>query len=111
MNLKRIIANNIYILRNEHGLTQQEFANKLNINISRGQISHIENAENMASAEFIDAVSRVFNVSVTWLLSSNISIPGPQLNLTDDDIDLAVRYHNLPDKIKFAIKNLIDSIN
>lgn len=111
MNLKRIIANNIYILRNEYGLTQKEFADKLNINITRGQISHIENADNMPSAEFIDAVSKAFSVSADWLLKSNITTPGPKVNLTSDDIDVALKYHNLPSKIKSAIKKLIDSIN
>lgn len=112
MNLKRIIANNIFILRNQYDLTQQEFADKLNMQLTRAQISHIENADNMPSAEFIKSVCTAFNVSADWLLNSNIHYPSdPKIQLTSDDITAILKYHSLPDKIKVAIKILMDSIN
>lgn len=111
MDLKRIIANNIFILRNQYDLTQQEFAEKLNMQITRAQISHIENADNMPSAEFIYAVCITFNVSADWLLKSNVTTNGYTINLSSDDITAVLKYRALPDKVKVSIKLLMDSIN
>lgn len=108
MDLKRILANNIFILRNEHGLTQQEFADKLGM--SRGHISHIENGDNMPSAEFIKSVCTTFLVSSDWLLNCNINLPKKE-HLNDEDIILALKYHHLPDRLKASIKNLIDNLS
>lgn len=110
MNLKRIIANNIFILRNQYALTQQEFADKLHIQLTRSQISHIENADNMPSAEFISAVCKAFNVSADWLINSNINNPGLNITLTSDDINIILKYRKLPSEVKNAIKTLLDSI-
>lgn len=109
ISLKRIIANNIYILRNQNKLTQEEFIKKLNINMTRGHLSHIENGENMASAEFIKAVSDAFGVSAEWLLNSNIT-KTPNLDLTQEDLLILTKLNLLPEDVKKSIHSLLDSI-
>lgn len=109
MDLKRIIANNIFILRNKYGLTQQEFADKLHMNLTRGHISHIENGDNMPSAEFIKSVCISFNVSSDWLLDCNISNPH-SYSFTDKDILVATKFHDLDSTTQNAVLNLINTI-
>ena len=72
MDIKKIIANNIYILRTTNDLTQKEFADKLEIKFTRGHISKIESGGHVPSAEFIKAVSNAFNVSADWLIDTKI---------------------------------------
>jgi transcriptional regulator with XRE-family HTH domain len=110
MDLKRIIANNIYMLRNKYNLTQQEFVNKLNIGISRGHLSNIENGQNMPSAEFIKVVADTFNIDVNWLLDSHYKTY-PDLALDDCDLEFLIQYRKLPEEIKQSFKSIINIVN
>lgn len=107
MDLKRIIANNIFILRNQHKLTQEDFAKKLNI--TRGHLSHIENGDNMPSAEFIKDVCSNFNVSADWLLDSHI-ILNKEIVFSDKDLTAILKFHNLNSKTQDAILNLMSEL-
>ncbi|WP_039242707.1 helix-turn-helix domain-containing protein [Clostridium botulinum] len=113
MDLKKIIALNIYTLRNKHNLTQEEFANKLNtcgdITITRGHISRIENGNHIPSAEFIKAVATVFQVNVNWLLATDPDLKTDEF-LSNGEIELIAKYRKLPIDLKAIIKNLINSI-
>lgn len=110
MDIKRIIANNIYILRNKYKLTQQEFADKLDVKFTRGHISRIELGNHVPSAEFIKAVSGAFNVSSDWLIgATGTSIPDIS-NMTNDEIDLLFNFRALPTDIQKDILSLIVSI-
>lgn len=111
MDIKRIIANNIYILRNKYKLTQQEFADKLDVKFTRGHISRIELGNHVPSAEFIKAVSDAFNVSSDWLIGAtgnNIPYISDMIN---DEIDLLFNFRALPVDIQKDILSLIISIS
>lgn len=110
MDLKRIIANNIYMLRNKYGLTQQEFVDKLNIGISRGHLSNIENGQNMPSAEFIKIVADTFGIDTNWLLSSH-NKDYPNLVMDDEEKELILSYRSLPEEAKNSIRSIINIIN
>jgi transcriptional regulator with XRE-family HTH domain len=106
MDLKRIIANNIFILRQQYKLTQEEFAEKLKV--TRANISHIENAVSMPSAEFIHDVSLAFGVSTDWILNSNINTKDIIFN--DKDIMALIRFHNLDSHVQDAVLNFITEL-
>lgn len=107
MDLKNIIANNIYLLRCQHKFTQEQFAEKLGNAYTRGHISHVELAKHMPSAEFIRDVSTAFNVDVNWILQSNPS-SYPNVDITFEDIDLALKIGRLSFESKVLIENLIN---
>lgn len=109
LELRKIIANNIYILRNEYKLTQQEFADKLNIGVSRGHISHIENGTNIPSAEFIKAVCVTFNVSADWLLKT-ISDPLNPQALSNKELNLIKKFNYLTEVSQNLILQLIEEL-
>ncbi|MBN3421726.1 helix-turn-helix transcriptional regulator [Clostridium botulinum] len=113
MDIKKVIANNIFILRNYYKLTQSEFASKLDIHVTRGHISRIETGNHVPSAEFIKSVSNAFGVSADWLLNNNINISKApsKIELKTNDIDLLLKLNNLPEPVKENIISLIDSIN
>lgn len=98
--LKTTIGNKILYLRELHGLSQQEFAERLNLSISRGHISNIENGMNMPSAEFIRSVCINFNTSSNWLLDI------PDIKYEYDPI--MDNYNLLNEEAKDIIKNLIN---
>lgn len=107
MELKKIIANNIFMLRNKYKLTQEEFAQKLNI--TRGHLSHIENGENMPSAEFIKDVCCSFDVSADWVM--NLSINTKEgLYFTDKELLAIVSLNNLDNETEDIILNLIEGL-
>ena len=108
MDLKKIIANNIFILRNQHDLTQEEFAEK--INITRSHLSHIENADNMPSAEFIKDVCQSFGVSADWILNTYPQDPKDVLSFNDIDLIAVSKFHNLSYKMQQAVLNLISEL-
>lgn len=103
--LKKIIANNIFVLRNQHTLTQQEFANKLNM--SRGNISKIENGINMPSAEFIKLASELFEVPCDWLLNCNFSNNSEEF-FSNKALLLAMHFDDLSDEAKSIIFDLVE---
>lgn len=109
MDLKRIIANNIYMLRNKHKLTQQEFVEKLSIGYTRGHLSNIENGIHMPSAEFIRSVSDTFGVDTNWILSAH-NKEYPDLVISDNELELILKYRQLPDDAKISINDIIEII-
>lgn len=117
MDIKRVIANNIKILRTNNNLTQQEFADKLSINFTRGHISRIELGIHVPSAEFIKAVSDAFNVSSDWLIgTTGKDIPDfPDIpvisNVTNSEIELLFILRSLPVNIQNDILSLMKSIS
>ncbi len=86
-------ANRLKLLRNEAGLSQEEFAGK--INSSRGSISFYEKDERKPDVEIILTICKSFKVSSDWLLGlSDIKehnvekqAVGAYLGLCDQAID------------------------
>lgn len=111
MEIKNIIANNIFTLRNKYNLTQQEFADKLSVNFTRGHISRIEKANHIPSAEFIKVVSEAFGVSTDWLLSTHTNNDSFIEDITIEELDLVFKFRKLPKNVQKQILKLIDSIN
>lgn len=109
MDTKRIIANNIFTLRNQYNLTQWEFAQKLNIPITRGHISRIETGSHVPSADFIRAVADTFGVSANYLLGSNEYDTAVNI-LPKKELDLVFKYRKLPEPVQNKILELINSI-
>lgn len=65
---KFILGNRILELRKLNKLTQKEFANLLDMKISRSQVAKIESGLSMPSAEFIKEVSLYFKVTTDYIL-------------------------------------------
>lgn len=116
MDIKKVIANNIYILRTTHDLTQEQFANKLAVHFTRGHISRIETGGHVPSAEFIKCVSDAFDVKADWIIGStgkNIPITPttPEVtNITTREINLILNYRLLRNNVQNKILELIETI-
>lgn len=65
-NYKEGIGNRIKLVRQQLGLTQQQFAEK--IGISRSHISNIENGNEMPSNSLVLLITAIFPVNHDWLL-------------------------------------------
>lgn len=110
MDLKKIIANNIYIIRGQNKLTQEEFVTKLSNKYTRSQLSHIETGKNMPSAEFIFDVSKAFNVDINWLLETH-NKNYPDIELSGEEISFALEYRKLHPDAKESIMCIINMLN
>lgn len=105
--LEKIIANNIFSLRNKHKLTQKEFAAKLNLDISREQISRIETRLNIPNSRFIKAVSDTFGVSTDWILSAqNTNLP--KFNIKNSELKLIFQLRKIPLESKEIVSTLVN---
>jgi transcriptional regulator with XRE-family HTH domain len=110
MDLKKIIANNIFILRCQNKLTQDEFVSKLKNPYTRSQLSNIETGKNMPSAEFIYDVSKAFYVDVNWILDThNTNYPNIDLDIVE--INFALNYRNLSKESKAVLTSMMDILN
>lgn len=108
IDIKKIIANNICMLRNQHNLTQQEFVDKLDSTYARSHLSKIENGSSVPSAQFIRDIAVAFKVDVNWLLTIN-SEQYPKTN--DSDFQLLLKIKQLPEEAKKSLITLINLIN
>lgn len=68
MNFKSTLGNKILDIRKDLKLNQQEFCNKLDIEITRASLSRIESGNQMPSADIIRSIIKSFNISPYWLL-------------------------------------------
>lgn len=73
-------GNNLKKIRQEHDMTQEELAKK--INTSRSNIANYENDKNMPSIEILNKLSEIFDCSTDYLLGkSDIRNPEKIKNL------------------------------
>ena len=68
---KNNLASNLYELRKKHGLSQEEFAEKLCV--SRQAISKWERAEAYPDTENLIIISNIFGVSIDSLIHGDLS--------------------------------------
>lgn len=68
MNFKELLGNKIKSIRNELNITQGEFCEIMNLDLTRASLSKIESGKQLPSAEFIKAVVESFKISPYWLL-------------------------------------------
>ena len=71
-NLKENLAKNLIKLRKANNLTQLELANKLNY--SDKAVSKWERGESMPDVEMLYTISKMFDVTVDWLISDSDEI-------------------------------------
>lgn len=62
-------GNNLKKIRQEHDMTQEELAKK--INTSRSNIANYENDKNMPSIEILNKLSEILNCSTDYLLGKS----------------------------------------
>ncbi|MBQ8451783.1 MAG: helix-turn-helix transcriptional regulator [Clostridia bacterium] len=77
--LSQIVAENITKLRKNKGLTQTQFAEK--INYSDNTVSRWEHGEISPSLETLEQISSLFNVSIDYLVHEHISDETIQMGL------------------------------
>ncbi|GLC32883.1 helix-turn-helix domain-containing protein [Clostridium omnivorum] len=102
MEFKKLIGLKINYIRKSNKLSQEEFVEKLNIDINRGQLSRYESGENSPSVEFIAVVCTTFKISPYWLLDID------DIKLSNDEYELILKFKGLPTEAKCSIKLLID---
>lgn len=115
--------NRIKFLRKSLNLTQQEFADKLNI--KRGAVSNYEIGRNQPIDAVISLICREFNVNENWLRSGEgemflpvedevgevVSKLGDELNpFYDMIIDIMHTFNNLDDKGQEIICNFTSDL-
>ncbi len=93
-------------LRQEQNLTQEELATK--INSSRSNIANYENNNNMPSVEILERLSKIFNVSVDYLLAKTDLRDSEHIKLSDEDISFMNGIKKLDENEKKIIKNTMD---
>lgn len=69
--IKQIIAENLISLRKKNNLTQNELAEKLNY--SDNTISRWERGEITPTIETLEAISKLYNVPIEFLLKENVT--------------------------------------
>lgn len=83
---RKVLADNLRALKDRHGYTQTEIADKADI--SQRYVSSVLNQEQDPTTEIVDALSRAFGLP-TWLLL----VPELSVELLDSqDIPLLVRH-------------------
>ena len=116
------IKDRIKQVRQNAGLTQSQFAERLNI--SRNYIGLIEIGDRIPSDRTIADICREFNVSEVWLRTgegemfvdlgedAELTQVLAEIQVSDDDTikDVLVAYWELEEKEKAAIRKLIDGI-
>ena len=111
---RKNIGNRIKQLRKEHGLTQQELADKLNL--AKSSISSYEGGARMPSYEMLINMSTYFNCSIDFLMGlTSIEKPKEKIELTVDELDefINIKFkdikqdilNDIVDGIKKCIKN------
>ena len=73
MDLNAMIGSKIALLRKQHGLTQEQLAEKLDISIKH--CSSVERGLSCLSLEKLIEVSNLFDVSLDYLLKDNSPAP------------------------------------
>lgn len=93
MDLNKLMGTRISFLRKQHGLTQEQLAEKLDISVKH--CSSVERGLSRLSLEKLIEVSNIFHVSLDYLLKETYSI------LPTSDC--------LIDKLPMAIVNILHS--
>ena len=109
MNTKQLsFHEKIKELRDNHGWTQNELADKLGTD--GRMISHYEKGKNIPSADILIKIAELFNVSIDYLLIDYI--PKRQLDQNGDAelLEKISEISKLPKKDKEMIKHMIESV-
>lgn len=107
------IGNNIKILRQNQGLTQEQVA--LAIGITRESLSYYENGSRPVPVKYLDYFADLFNIEIEQLLEENpeemkIFISFRSINSTDEDIVQVAAFRRII-KNYLKLKKLSDEQN
>ena len=69
MTLRHILAHNLRRLRQERGLTQEEFADLAGVN--RNYVGMIEREENAATVDILESLAKALGIPAAELLAQN----------------------------------------
>lgn len=95
-------------IRQDNNLTQEELAKK--IDTSRSNIANYENNKNMPSVDILDKLSKMFNVSIDYLLGKS-DIRNPE-KVDENKLNVAFSsgFDGLNDTNKSIINNIISTL-
>lgn len=103
-------------IREERGMTQEEFANKCGhfSNNARSWTSKVESGKIKLSLDDAQAVSKALNVSPLDLLGmNNAAVAGdnaPKIDFNNDDIHFIEQYRKLSEKGKLKAQERIEEL-
>lgn len=100
--------NKIRRLRVEHGWTQEELGEMLNVH--KAAVSKYENERAFPSNEVLKALSSIFNVSIDYLLDNENNVIKEEYQFTSDQIHLLKKIDSLSADGKKLLKILIESL-
>ena len=98
--------NRIKILREELGLSQSEFANR--IGLTQQSISLYEKEDRKPSQDVLKALADFFDVSIDYLLGKSDSRNPEQIRLSDEDISFMKGIKQLDENDKKIMRNTMD---
>lgn len=101
MSYQELITNGIKRLRIENKLTQEQFAEKINMSVQGYR--NIEHNRYLPTAETIDKICEVFHIQPVKLL-----LPEPQANLDKVRELINTKLHNCDLDKLIRINNMID---
>lgn len=101
MGYQELITNGIKRLRSKSKLTQEQFAEKINMSVQGYR--NIEHNRYLPTAETIDKICEVFNIQPVELL-----LPEPQANLNEILELINNKLHNCNLDKLIRINNMID---
>lgn len=110
---KNNLPNNLYELRRSSGLSQEEFAERLNV--SRQAVSKWERGEAYPDTENLIAISEMFGVTIDGLLNSDDLTQGSRKNTESNESDTSAKDEagertfrvNVGDKVNVNLKGAI----
>ncbi len=103
MSYKELITNGIKRLRSQNKLSQEKFAEKINMSVQGYR--NIEHSKYLPTAETIDRICEVFNIQPVELL-----LPEPQANLDEVRELINNKLCNCDLNKLIKINNMIDLI-
>ena len=99
----KLAGRQIRLLRNQHDITQKDFAEK--INSSQNYLSDVETGKKRPSLDYYITIANFFKVSLDYIFQDSLDM---KKNVIIDNVILKMSYMNHEDQ-KFALR-LIESL-
>lgn len=106
------LGNNIRYLRKQHGMSQDEFADRLGYK-SYTTIQKWESGVSEPPIKIADAISKMFNVDIADLVNADLAaIASPVPQLSDEALTIARAYDRADEKsqglVRYALAEYIE---
>ena len=99
----KLVGRQIRLLRNQHDITQKDFAEK--INSSQNYLSDVETGKKRPSLDYYITIANFFKVSLDYIFQDSLDM---KKNVIIDNVILKMSYMNDEDQ-KFVLR-LIESL-